>query len=318
MKVLLASPRGFCAGVSRAVKIVEMALAAYGSPVYVRHQIVHNKRVVEDLEKRGAIFVEELSEIPDGAVVVFSAHGIDPHIKEQAVDRGLRVVDATCPLVTKVHLEALRFAREGNHIIYIGHRGHPEPTGVIGEVPAGTITLIETAAEVSGVVVPDEQKVALLTQTTLSVGETKETIEAVKQRFPQVQFPPKEDICYATTNRQAAAKELAKQSDVVLVLGSPNSSNTNRLAEVVKEMGKLVHRINEVSEVDPAWLVGAAVVGVTSGASAPDTLVDEAVAYLKEQGATSVEEVVVIDEGTIYFPPPPQLAADFARSVSGI
>lgn len=315
MKILLAKPRGFCAGVDRAVKIVEMALSAYGTPVYVRHQIVHNKRVVEDLEKKGAIFVDELSDIPDGSVVVFSAHGIPPQIKQQAQARGLKVVDATCPLVTKVHLEAARFAREGNHIIYIGHRGHPEPIGVMGEVPTGTFTLIETANEVGSLKVSDENKVALLTQTTLSVDETRETINAVKKRFGKIQFPPKEDICYATTNRQTAAKELAGQSDVVLVIGSANSSNTNRLVEVVLEQGKSAYRVNNAAEVDPGWLTGVETVGITSGASAPETLVEELIEFLKKLGAVTVVEVMTIDEGNIYFPPPSQLAADYANAV---
>ncbi len=316
MKVLLAKPRGFCAGVDRAVKIVEMALSAYGTPVYVRHQIVHNRRVVEDLEKKGAIFVEELSDIPGGSVVVFSAHGVPPQIKQQAQERGLKVVDAACPLVTKVHLEAARFAREGNHIIYIGHRGHPEPIGVMGEVPVRAFTLIETADEVDSLKVPDENKVALLTQTTLSVDETQETIKAVKKRFDKIRFPPKEDICYATTNRQAATKELAKQADVVLVIGSANSSNTNRLVEVAREQGKSAYRVNNAAEVDPDWLTGRDIVGITSGASAPETLVEEMVEFLKKLGAASISEVVAIDEGNIYFPPPPQLAADYANKMA--
>lgn len=307
MKILLANPRGFCAGVDRAIDIVELALDVYGPPVYVKHAIVHNVHVVKRLEAKGARFIETVEEIPEGSRAVFSAHGspVEDYVKAKA--RRLELIDATCPLVTKVHLEAKRFAREGCTIIFVGHRGHPEPIGTMSEAPNKTF-LIERADEVDSLVVPDPNRVALLTQTTLSVDDTRETVEAVKRKFPNVAVPPRGDICYATTNRQQAAKELAKRCDLVLVVGSATSSNTNRLVEVARVAGATAYRIDDASEIDPAWLATAKTVGVTSGASVPDDLVQGVVAFLRERGASSVETLDVIHE-KVFFGLPPSIAA---------
>ena len=294
-KVLLAVPRGYCAGVERAVEAVELALAAYGSPVYVRKQIVHNAHVVRDLEAKGALFVEEETEVPEGAVVVLSAHGVAPEVHANSTARRLRVIDATCPLVTKVHLEAKRFAAEGDTIILIGHAGHEEVIGTTGQAPDRTI-LVQSTDEAHMVDVPDPDRVSYLTQTTLSVDETNEIIDVLRQRFPNIQAPPREDICYATQNRQDAVKEIARRSDVVLVIGSDNSSNSNRLVEVAKDQGTPAYLVDDETEVEPGWLEGAAVIGLTSGASAPDWLVDRMIDFLREQGATEVEEARVVDE----------------------
>jgi 4-hydroxy-3-methylbut-2-enyl diphosphate reductase len=294
-KVLLAVPRGYCAGVERAVDAVELALKQHGEPVYVRKQIVHNQHVVADLESRGAVFVEEETEVPEGAVVVLSAHGVAPEVHENSAVRGLRVIDATCPLVTKVHLEAKRFAGEGDTIILIGHAGHEEVVGTTGQAPENTI-LVQTPEEAEAVEVPDPSRVSYLTQTTLSVDETNEIIEILRRRFPSMEGPPREDICYATTNRQEAVKRIAADSDVVLVIGSANSSNSNRLVEVSKAAGTPAYLVDDETEVEPAWLAGAGVVGLTSGASAPEWLVDRMLAFLREQGASEVEEVHVVDE----------------------
>jgi 4-hydroxy-3-methylbut-2-enyl diphosphate reductase len=293
-KVLLAAPRGYCAGVERAVDTVERALASHGAPVYVRKQIVHNIHVVRDLEAKGAVFVEDERDVPEGALVVLSAHGVAPQVYANATARGVSVIDATCPLVTKVHLEARRFAREDMTIILIGHEGHEEVIGTSGQAP-GRVILVGTVEEARTVEVP-EGDLAYLTQTTLSVDETNQIIAILRERFPGIQAPPKDDICYATQNRQDAVKELARRSDVVLVIGSDNSSNSKRLAEVAKEAGTPAYLVDDESEVDPAWLAGARVVGVTSGASAPEWLVKRMIEFLRAQGATEVEELSVIEE----------------------
>jgi 4-hydroxy-3-methylbut-2-enyl diphosphate reductase len=294
-KVLLASPRGYCAGVERAVEAVERALQTHGAPVYVRKQIVHNAHVVRDLEAKGAIFVEEETDVPEGAVVVLSAHGVAPEVYANAARRALTVLDATCPLVTKVHLESRRFADGGRTIVLIGHAGHEEVVGTTGQAPERTI-LVQTVDEARTVAVPDPDALSYLTQTTLSVDETNAIIAALRERFPSIQGPPREDICYATQNRQDAIKEVARRSDVVLVIGSDNSSNSNRLAEVARELGTPAHLVDDETEVDPAWLDGAEVVGVTSGASAPEWLVDRMLAWLASLGAAEVEEVRVTQE----------------------
>ena len=294
-KVLLAAPRGYCAGVERAVEAVERALGTHGPPVYVRKQIVHNAHVVRDLEAKGAIFVEEETEVPEGAVVVLSAHGVAPEVYANAERRHLTVLDATCPLVTKVHLEARRFADRGRTIVLIGHAGHEEVVGTTGQAPGGTI-LVQTLEEARSVQVADPGNLSYLTQTTLSVDETNEIIQALRERFPTIQGPPREDICYATQNRQDAIKEVARRSDVVLVIGSDNSSNSKRLAEVARDLGTPAYLVDDESEVDPAWLDGADVVGLTSGASAPERLVDRLLAWLAGQGATEVEELRLTDE----------------------
>ncbi len=294
-KVLLAAPRGYCAGVERAVEAVERALATYGPPVYVRKQIVHNLHVVRALEAKGAVFVEEETEVPEGAVVVLSAHGVAPEVYANARARGLTVLDATCPLVTKVHLEARRFAAEGRTIVLIGHAGHEEVVGTTGQAPERTI-LVQDVEEARRLQVDDPDRLAYLTQTTLSVDETNEIVQVLRERFPAIAGPPREDICYATQNRQDAVKEVARRADVVLVIGSRNSSNSNRLAEVARETGTPAYLVDDETEVDPAWLEGAEVVGLTSGASAPEWLVERMLRFLAELGATEVEEVAVRTE----------------------
>jgi 4-hydroxy-3-methylbut-2-enyl diphosphate reductase len=294
-KVLLAAPRGYCAGVERAVEAVERALEAHGAPVYVRKQIVHNAHVVRDLEAKGAIFVDEETEVPEGAVVVLSAHGVAPVVYENARGRGLTVLDATCPLVTKVHLEARRFASASRTIVLIGHAGHEEVVGTTGQAPERTV-LVQNVAEAAALEVHDPENLSYLTQTTLSVDETNEIIAVLRQRFPSIEGPPREDICYATQNRQDAVKEVARRADVVLVIGSANSSNSNRLAEVALEQGTPAHLVDDEAEVDPAWIRDADVVGVTSGASAPDRLVRRMLEWLAEHGATEVEEVRLAEE----------------------
>jgi len=294
-KVLLAAPRGYCAGVDRAVEAVEEALAKHGPPVYVRKQIVHNLHVVRDLEAKGAVFVDEETEVPEGAVVVLSAHGVAPEVYANAEVRDLTVLDATCPLVTKVHLEARRFASEGRTIVLIGHAGHEEVVGTTGQAPERTI-LVQDVEEARTVEIPDPANLSYLTQTTLSVDETNQIIGVLRERFPAIQGPPREDICYATQNRQDAVKEVARRADVVLVIGSVNSSNSNRLAEVARELGTPAYLVDDETEVDPAWLDGTEVVGLTSGASAPEWLVERMLAFLAELGATEVEEVALAQE----------------------
>ncbi|MFN2615103.1 MAG: 4-hydroxy-3-methylbut-2-enyl diphosphate reductase [Actinomycetota bacterium] len=294
-KVLLAAPRGYCAGVDRAVEIVERALSRFGAPIYVRKQIVHNIHVVRDLESKGAVFVDELDEVPADATVVFSAHGVAPDVHEAARARGLRVVDATCPLVTKVHNEAKKFAADGFNIVLIGHEGHEEVIGTMGEAPA-SITLIGSPEEADDLGLPNGDRVAYLSQTTLSVDETTDVIDRLRARFPGIVGPARDDICYATQNRQEAVKVLAEKADVVLVIGSDNSSNSNRLREVAASRGARAHLIDDESEIDASWFDGARTVGITSGASAPEWLVDRVVGWFRARGASDVEEVRVVEE----------------------
>jgi 4-hydroxy-3-methylbut-2-en-1-yl diphosphate reductase len=308
-RVLLAAPRGYCAGVDRAVITVEKALDLYGAPVYVRKQIVHNKHVVESLEKRGAIFVDELDEVPTGARVIFSAHGVAPAVHEQARARDLQTIDATCPLVTKVHHEARRFAADDYDILLIGHDGHEEVEGTAGEAPE-RVRLVDGPDSVADVEVRDPTKVAWLSQTTLSVDETMQTVAKLRQRFPLLLDPPSDDICYATQNRQVAVKQIARDSDLVIVVGSGNSSNSVRLVEVARETGaRAAYRVDNASEIDETWLQGVRTVGVTSGASVPEELVDGVLSWLAERGFSSVEHVRAADESLI-FALPPELRRD--------
>ncbi len=303
-RVLLAAPRGYCAGVDRAVQTVEHALELHGPPIYVRKEIVHNKHVVKELTKRGAIFVDEVDEVPEGARLVFSAHGVSPAVKEHAADRSLRTVDATCPLVTKVHVEARRFAKEGYTIILIGHDGHEEVEGTTGEAP-DSILLVETAEDVDRVEVPDPDRVAFITQTTLSVDETAGIIARLRERFPNITSPKADDICYATTNRQLAVKQLASDCDLVLVIGSKNSSNSNRLVDVTRELGTAAYLIDRAAEVEEEWLDGVDTVGITSGASAPEELVTELVEMFRDRGTTEITELRAIDESVRFMLPKP-------------
>lgn len=308
-KVLLAAPRGYCAGVDRAVVTVEKALEHYGSPVYVRKEIVHNKYVVESLKGRGAIFVDELDEVPEGSLVVFSAHGVAPVVHDEAAERSLRTIDATCPLVTKVHSEARRFASEGYKIVLVGHEGHEEVVGTMGEAP-DVMTLVEDPAAAAEVTLPDEEKLVWLSQTTLSVDETLATVDVLKERFPNLISPPSDDICYATQNRQAAVKAIAPLSDVVIVVGSGNSSNSVRLVEVALDAGAAgSYRVDSVDELQEEWLEGVTTVGVTSGASVPEILVDEVLVWLRQRGFGAVEEVFTAEE-TLMFALPPELRRD--------
>jgi 4-hydroxy-3-methylbut-2-enyl diphosphate reductase len=298
--VLLAAPRGYCAGVDRAVVTVEKALDLYGAPVYVRKQIVHNKHVVSDLESRGAIFVEELDEVPSGETVVFSAHGVSPEVHRQAEERELKTIDATCPLVTKVHHEAKRFAADDYDILLIGHAGHEEVEGTAGEAP-DHIQLVQSPADVPGIVVRDPARVAWLSQTTLSVDETLETVAAIRERFPLLLDPPSDDICYATQNRQLAVKEISTEADLVIVVGSGNSSNSVRLVEVALEAGaKSSYRVDDASEIDETWLDGVRTVSVTSGASVPEDLVDGVLAFLAERGYPDAKAVHSAEESLIF------------------
>jgi 4-hydroxy-3-methylbut-2-en-1-yl diphosphate reductase len=299
-RVLLAKPRGYCAGVDRAVQTVEKALERYGAPVYVRKQIVHNTHVVRELEERGAIFVEEAAEVPEGSVVVFSAHGVAPGVREEAAKRGLHTIDATCPLVTKVHSEAKRFAAQDYDILLIGHEGHEEVVGTTGEAPA-RIHLVDGPEGSADIPVRDPAKVVWLSQTTLSVDETNETVAALRGRFPNLLDPPSDDICYATQNRQAAVKQIAAEADLVIVVGSRNSSNSVRLVEVALDAGAAAaYLVDDVSGIDPAWLRDVATVGVTSGASVPEDLVSGVVDWLGEQGFGTVEEVEAVAERMVF------------------
>jgi 4-hydroxy-3-methylbut-2-en-1-yl diphosphate reductase len=305
-RVLLAKPRGYCAGVDRAVEAVEKALEQHGAPVYVRKQIVHNVHVVETLQERGAVFVDDTTEVPEGALVVFSAHGVSPQVREQAKERNLRTIDATCPLVTKVHQEAKRFAREDFDILLVGHHGHEEVEGTSGEAPAH-IQLVETAADVADVTVRDPEKVVWLSQTTLSVDETMDTVRALRDRFPTLQNPPSDDICYATQNRQVAVKAMAPHCDLVLVVGSRNSSNSVRLVEVALQSGAGAGKlIDYARQIEDSWLDGVTTVGVTSGASVPEVLVRGVLEHLAERGWGSVEEVTTAEE-TVTFALPREL-----------
>ncbi len=312
-RVILAAPRGYCAGVDRAVDIVERALRLHGAPVYVRKQIVHNIHVVRDLERKGAVFVEEEAEVPEGATVVLSAHGVAPEVYENSAKRRLRVIDATCPLVTKVHLEARRFASDGSTILLIGHQGHEEVIGTSGEAPEH-IRLVGDVEEARTVEVSDPDRVAYLSQTTLSVDETNEIIDVLRERFPNIQAPPRDDICYATQNRQDAVKEVARRADVVLVIGSDNSSNSNRLVEVSRALGTRAYLIDDQTEIDSSWIEGAETVGVTSGASAPEWLVDRVVGWLRDHGAESVDELAVIEEHMAFGLPRGVRDSDLARA----
>ena len=312
MKVILAQPRGFCAGVVRAIEIVERALQKYGPPVYVRHEIVHNKYVVDSLRAKGAKFVEELDEIPPGGITVFSAHGVSQKVEDAAALRSLPVIDATCPLVSKVHAEAQRYADGGRDVILIGHDGHPEVEGTMGRV-TGKVHLVATAEDVAGLEVSDPLRLSYVTQTTLSVDDTKSVIDALTERFPSIIGPSTKDICYATQNRQRAVRELANLVDVILVVGAHNSSNSNRLRELAGEMGIRGYLIADASSLDPAWLKGVNAVGVTAGASAPEVLVTEVVDRLKELGATEVELLAGVEEN-VRFKMPPELADMAAAS----
>lgn len=315
-KVLLAAPRGYCAGVDRAVVTVEKALEHYGSPVYVRKQIVHNKYVVRALEERGAIFVDELEEVPEGSIVVFSAHGVAPSVHEEAAERDLRTIDATCPLVTKVHAEARRFAAEGYQIVLVGHEGHEEVVGTMGEAP-GVMTLVEDPADAASVDLHDDGKLVWLSQTTLSVDETLATVDVLKSRYPHLISPPSDDICYATQNRQAAVKAIAPASDVVIVVGSGNSSNSVRLVEVALEAGASAsYRVDFAEELEEEWFAGATTVGVTSGASVPEILVDDVLTWLRARGFGTVEEVFTAEE-TLMFALPPELRRDIKAAQAG-
>ena len=301
--ILLLEPRGFCAGVVRAIDVVRIALDLYGPPVYVRKEIVHNTHVVEELRRAGAIFVEELDEVPEGARAIFSAHGVSPEVRRQARLRRLEVIDATCPLVTKVHLEAARFAREGYSVVLIGHRDHDEVIGTLGEVPDCSF-LVETLSDVDNLNIPDPTRVRYLTQTTLSLDETSDLVDRLKQRFPLIQGPPAQDICYATQNRQMAVKGVASLCDLLLVVGSQNSSNSKRLVEVAANHGVRAYLINDRNDVILSWLDGVCRVGVTAGASAPEHLVQELIAFLRGQGFTHLEKVELVEEDVRFSLPP--------------
>jgi len=302
-KVLLLKPRGFCAGVVRAIDIVQIALDTFGAPIYVRKEIVHNRYVVNDLASKGAIFVNELDEVPEGARVIYSAHGVSPAVREAAKTRKLKVIDATCPLVTKVHVEAIKFAKQGYSLVLVGHRDHEEVEGTQGEAPDVT-QVVSTVEEVEKLVVPDPNRVAYLTQTTLSLDEAKYMIDALKRKFPNIAGPHAQDICYATENRQTAVKNVAHNADLALVVGSKNSSNSNRLVEVSRNLGTNAHLIEGCQAIDPAWLENVSIVAVTAGASAPEVLVEEVVEYLQAKGFNTVEEVEVMPENVRFGLPP--------------
>ena len=299
MDVLLANPRGFCAGVERAISIVERALELHGAPIYVRHEVVHNRYVVDDLRRKGAVFVEELDEIPEGSTVVFSAHGVSKAVRAGAEARHLHVFDATCPLVTKVHVEVEKMRRAGREIVMIGHRGHPEVEGTMGQSSEG-MHLVETAADVARLQVRDPEKLSYVTQTTLSVDDAAAVVAALKARFPSITGPKKDDICYATQNRQDAVKFMAPQCDLVIVVGSPNSSNSNRLREVARGRGTEAYMVDDASQLKAEWLAGKRRVGVTAGASAPEVLVEELIARLKALGATSVRQLEGASESVVF------------------
>lgn len=305
MKILLANPRGFCAGVDRAIEIVERALAQHGTPIYVRHEVVHNRFVVDDLRAKGAVFVDDLSEVPAGATVVFSAHGVSRAVRDEAGARGLRVFDATCPLVTKVHVEVARLRDQDREIVMIGHRGHPEVEGTMGQA-AGGMHLVETVADVDRLEVADPDRLAYVTQTTLSVDDARTVIEALRRRFPAILGPRKDDICYATQNRQDAVKALVERAEVVIVVGSPNSSNSNRLCEVARLSGRPAHLVDNAEHLRPEWVRGAGVVGITAGASAPEVLVSGVIARLREFGAVELAELDGVVED-VTFPLPKAL-----------
>ena len=302
MEVFLANPRGFCAGVERAIGIVERALALHGAPIYVRHEVVHNKFVVDDLRGKGAVFVDELEQVPSGGTVIFSAHGVSQAVRREAAARGLKVFDATCPLVTKVHVEVVRMRGEGREIVMIGHRGHPEVEGSMGQA-AGGMFLVETVEDVGALAVADENRLAYVTQTTLSVDDAAAIVRALKRRFPRIVGPKKDDICYATQNRQDAVKFMAPQCDLVIVVGSPNSSNSNRLREVAETLGAEARMLDSAAEIKPEWLTGKNRVGVSAGASAPEILVQEVIARLQALGARRVTQLKGVEEN-VTFPLP--------------
>jgi 4-hydroxy-3-methylbut-2-enyl diphosphate reductase len=301
MRILLASPRGFCAGVDRAIEIVEAALARFGPPVYVRHEIVHNRHVVEELRRKGAVFVDEPSEVPRGALLIYSAHGVSPAVREAAARQGLRTIDATCPLVTKVHVEARRFAQSGHEIVLVGHAGHVEVEGTMGHAPE-RMRLVENVADVEGLEVENPARLAVLTQTTLSVDDTREVLDALRGRFPDVQLPRKDDICYATQNRQNAVRAMLGEADLVLVVGAPESSNSNRLVEIARKAGLPAQLVQTADEIEPAWLEGVDCVGVTAGASAPEVLVSAVIERLRALagGPVRVDSQPASDEGVVF------------------
>lgn len=311
-KILLLKPRGFCAGVVRAIDIVNIALDTFGKPLYVRKEIVHNRHVVDELTARGAIFVEELTEVPPGSRVIFSAHGVSPAVREEALNRKLKVIDATCPLVTKVHLEAVKFARDSYTIVLIGHKDHDEVSGTLGEAPGRTV-LVSSEEDVDNLQVEDPQRVAYLTQTTLSLDETSGIIARLRERFPAIEGPHSQDICYATENRQLAVKGVVAKSDLLLVVGSANSSNSNRLVEVARHTGLAAHLIEDWTSIQPNWLTGVQTVSVTAGASAPEHLVQQVISHLQQTGFGSVQEVEVIEED-VRFALPPELMSKPAGS----
>lgn len=308
MKIILANPRGFCAGVDRAISIVELALEIHGAPIYVRHEVVHNRFVVNGLRERGAIFVEELSEVPDGAIVIFSAHGVSQAVRQEAKDRNLKVFDATCPLVTKVHMQVARASRKGTKAILIGHKGHPEVEGTMGQYSNedGGIFLIEKVEDIARLPMQDNDDLTFMTQTTLSLDDTAETIAALKEKYPAIQGPHKNDICYATTNRQEAVRELAKLSDLVLVVGSKNSSNSNRLAELASRMGVKSQLLDDPADIQDDWFNDVKTIGITAGASAPEELVQSIISRLKEFGADTIEELQGLEEN-MFFEVPKEL-----------
>jgi 4-hydroxy-3-methylbut-2-en-1-yl diphosphate reductase len=310
--LLLLKPRGFCAGVVRAIDIVRIALETFGPPIYVRKEIVHNRFVVEELSAKGAVFVDEVDEVPDGQRVIYSAHGVAPEVREASELRGLRVIDATCPLVTKVHVEAVRFAKEGYSLVLIGHRDHDEVIGTLGEAPAAT-QVVSSVAEVEQLEIPDPTRVAYLTQTTLSLDETAGIVEALRKKFPLIKGPAAADICYATQNRQTAVKEVVAEAELLLVVGSTNSSNSNRLVEVARNLGAQAHLIENYRSIQPQWLDGVKSVALTAGASAPECLVEEAVTYLADQGFTTVKELEVMPENVRFGLPP-----EIVQAISGI
>jgi 4-hydroxy-3-methylbut-2-enyl diphosphate reductase len=301
MDVLLASPRGFCAGVDRAIEIVERALERFGAPVYVRHEIVHNRYVVEGLREKGAVFIEDPVDVPEGGLLVFSAHGVSPAVRHAAEGRGLRVIDATCPLVTKVHVQAQRMAREGFEIVLVGHAGHVEVEGTLGQAP-GRMHLVETLADVAALEVSDPSHLGCVTQTTLSVDDTREILAALTRRFPEIRLPRKDDICYATQNRQDAVKEISQKADLIVVVGAPESSNSNRLVEVARRLGARAQLVQGASDIEASWLDGARSVGVTAGASAPEILVDEVIERLTtlSPNGTKVFRQPEVDEGVVF------------------
>ncbi|MEO5936923.1 MAG: 4-hydroxy-3-methylbut-2-enyl diphosphate reductase [Terriglobales bacterium] len=311
-KLLLLKPRGFCAGVVRAIDIVRIALETFGAPIYVRREIVHNRYVVDDLSSKGAIFVNEIDEVPEGARVIYSAHGVAPEVRAASKARGLRVIDATCPLVTKVHVEAAKFAKQGYSILLIGHRDHEEVVGTLGEAPEVT-QVVGSPEEVAHLVVPDPNKVAYVTQTTLSLDEANTIIEALRQKFPNIHEPPAQDICYATENRQVAVKQVAGDTDLLLVVGSVNSSNSNRLVEVARNLGRASHLIDSYTDIKPEWLTGVQTVSLTAGASAPEVLVKEVIEFLANEGFTNVEEVEVMPEN-VRFGLPPEIVKAIASA----